>query len=292
MTVDHLPFLIEAAAEQERRAWRRGLAFTILPLVLGIVWLVVSFMQVHQLEARAEQLRKENERQRSQVVKLRKLADTSQRRLQRLAASQDATLQFLSDVTAAENIRLVDQSVDWGTTKAKVIGMEPGVRKTAVLGAILLAWKQLPFSTNNRTLASGLDSPHFINVVLRAVGAEVRAKPGQRLSDAMMTTFQRVEHPLPGDLVFYKGNVGSFVVMYIAPGAPTGKGVAVGTLQTGEEVQVLDTANLNTAVYPLIGVFRVPYESIRAVPHIDAASPKSQDSPEEPTRVDPFEKGP
>jgi hypothetical protein len=48
--------------------------------------------------------------------------------------------------------------------------------------------------------------------------------------------------------------------MYIAPGSPNGKGIAVGTLQTGEEVQILDTVHVNTPVYPFIGYFRVPYQ--------------------------------
>jgi hypothetical protein len=87
----------------------------------------------------------------------------------------------------------------------------------------------------------------------------VNARAGERLSSAMMRQFARVESPLPGDLIFYRGNVGSFVVMYLGPGAAAGKGTAVGTLQTGEEVQILDTANINTPVYPFIGIFRVPY---------------------------------
>lgn len=88
---------------------------------------------------------------------------------------------------------------------------------------------------------------------------KVDVQPGQRLSDAMMTAFNRVDSPLPGDLIFYRGNVGNFVVMYIGPGEPRGHGVAIGTLQTGEEVQILDTAHVNTPRYPLIGIYRVSY---------------------------------
>jgi hypothetical protein len=122
-----------------------------------------------------------------------------------------------------------------------------------------LAWKDLPFSLENHSLASGLDSPHFINVVLKNVGVKVQQNPNERLSDAMMRQFQKVDSPMPGDLIFYKGNVGSFVMMYIAPGAASGNGIAVGTLQTGEEVQIVDTIHINTPVYPFIGYFRVPY---------------------------------
>jgi hypothetical protein len=47
--------------------------------------------------------------------------------------------------------------------------------------------------------------------------------------------------------------------MYVGPGRSEGKGVAIGALQTGEELRVLDTAYINTPVYPFIGYFRVPY---------------------------------
>ena len=244
--------VLDVRVEELGRASRRYALLSLVGAVVVLGALAYAAMQLRTLERERARLEAE----------VRTLADsvaTLRRSTQGLVRTQDAVLDFLGGVTATERIRLVDPSVDWPATKARILAMEPGARKNAILAAILLAWKELPFSTENRGLGRGLDSPHFIDVVLSRTGVRVTQRPGERLSDAMMRSFQRVDAPLPGDLIFYRGNVGSFVVMYVGPGAPEGKGVAVGTLQTGEEVQVLDTANINTPVYPFIGYFRVPY---------------------------------
>jgi hypothetical protein len=204
-------------------------------------------------------LERDRQRLENQVARLTDSLRAIEARTRSLVQTQESVLDFLGSVTTGDRIRLVDRAVDWNRTKREIMAMPTGPRKSAVLAAILLAWKELPFSLDNRGLSHGLDSPHFIKVVLERVGVAVTQRPDERLSDAMMRQFQRVDSALPGDLIFYRGNLGSFVVMYVAPGMPGGKGVAVGTLQTGEEVQVLDTQHINTPVYPLIGVFRVPY---------------------------------
>jgi hypothetical protein len=242
MTVSHIP---DAQFEKLGRASRRAAVLSALGFLLVIGALGYAAINLNRLEDKRQQLETSVQRLESQT--------------EDLLQTQQGVLDFLGGVTAENRIRLIDPSVDWARTKAYLAEMKSGPRKTAILAAILLAWKELPFSVNNRGLSTGLDSPHFMNVVLSSVGVHVEQKPGERLSDAMMRQFKAVDSPLPGDLIFYRGNLGSFVVMYIAPGSASGKGVAVGTLQTGEEVQVLDTANINTPVYPFIGFFRVPY---------------------------------
>ncbi|MGH7785136.1 MAG: hypothetical protein ACREO5_15010, partial [Candidatus Binatia bacterium] len=170
--VERLPVLIAKAAAQEKRARRRGVMLTALPLVAGFAWLAVSFSEVNRLNDEAKQLSGAVTIQRRQYIKLQRSAQILQGRVTQLESSQDSVLQFLADVTAGEDIRLIDSSVDWERTKKSIVSMPAGPRKTAVLGAILLAWKQLPFSVKNRSLTSGLDSPHFINAVLRSVGVE------------------------------------------------------------------------------------------------------------------------
>lgn len=242
MTVSQIP---DAQLEKLGRASRRAAVLSALGFLLVIGALGYAAINLNRLENKRQQLETAVQRLESQT--------------QDLLKTQQGVLDFLGGVTAEDRIRLIDPSVDWAATKRYVAEMKSGPRKTAILAAILLAWKELPFSVNNRGLSSGLDSPHFTNVVLSSVGVHVDQKPGERLSDAMMRQFKPVDSPLPGDLIFYRGNLGSFVVMYIAPGSANGEGVAVGTLQTGEEVQVLDTANINTPVYPFIGFYRVPY---------------------------------
>jgi hypothetical protein len=243
---------LDDRVEELGRASRRAAAISLLGFLLVIAALTYAMLQLRNLERKRQEL--------EQSVKvLQDSVGTLERRSQELLRTQNGVLDFLGGVTAGERIRLIDRSVDWERTKRYVMALESGPRKDAILAAVLLAWKELPFSLENRGLSSGLDSPHFIEVVLSRVGVQVKPRPRERLSDAMMRQFSRVESPLPGDLIFYRGNVGSFVLMYMGPGSAGGKGIAVGTLQTGEEVQVLDTANINTPVYPFIGFFRVPY---------------------------------
>lgn len=242
VTVSDIP---ESRLEELGRASKRAAVLSLLGFLMILGALGYAALKVTRLEREQERLEALN----------RKL----ELRTDQLRRTQEGVLDFLGSVTAGEQIRLIDPSVDWARTKTYLVEMQSGPRKQAVLAALLLAWKDLPFSLRNRSLSGGLDSPHFIEVVLSSVGVHVQQRPGERLSDAMMRQFEPVDSPLPGDLIYYRGNVGNFVVMYIGPGSPNGKGVAIGTLQTGEEVQVLDTSHINTPVYPFIGVFRVPY---------------------------------
>lgn len=246
----------DAHLEKLERASRRAAVLSLLGFLLVVGALGYAAYKLSQLE--------------QQRQKLQNSVNQLESRTKELLQTQEGVLDFLGGVTADERIRLIDPSVDWARTKAHLLEMHCAPRKTAILAAILLAWKDLPFSMQNRSLSRGLDSPHFINVVLSSVGVKVNQIPGERLSDAMMRQFHAVDSPLPGDLIFYRGlpGNGNFVVMYIGPGSRNGKGVAVGTLQTGEEVQVLDIANINTPVYPFVGFFRVPYPESTPCPEL------------------------
>lgn len=243
---------LDNRVEELGRASRRAAIVSLLGLLVVAGALTYAAFQLRSLE-------RDRQRLESQVAQLTDSLRALEARTKSLIQTQESVLDFLGSVTTGDRIRLVDPAVDWNRTKREILAMQTGPRKSAVLAAILLAWKELPFSLGNRGLSHGLDSPHFIKVVLDRVGVKVSQRPDERLSDAMIKQFKRVDNPLPGDLIFYRGNVGSFVVMYIGPGMAGGKGVAVGTLQTGEEVMVLDTQNINTPVYPFIGIFRVPY---------------------------------
>lgn len=268
--------LSEARFEALGKASRRAALVSLLGFLFVLGAMAYAALNLSRLERARERLEVQKERladdlsrlereQKQLEVEKERLADSVkplEKRSNELRQTQESVLDFLAGVTSKDRFRLIDPSVDWPRTRDGLLEMDAGPRKSAVLDAILLAWKNLPFSLEDRSLAGGLDSPHFINVVLSSIGVHVQQRKGERLSDAMMRQFQKVDSPLPGDLIFYRGNVGSFVLMYIGPGSPQGKGVAVGTLQTGEEVMVLDTKNINTPVYPFIGFFRVPYPSV------------------------------
>jgi len=244
----------ESSFEELRKASRRAALLSLTGFLIVLGALGYASIKLAQLDQERRQL---GEEQKQLTKSVRRLES----RTNELLETQAGVLDFLGGVTSSDQFRLIDRSVDWPRTRQQILTMDSGPRKTSVLTAILLAWKELPFSLSNRSLGAGLDSPHFVNVVLSRAGVRVEQRPGERLSAAMMRQFEMVESPLPGDLIFYHGNVGSFVVMYIGPGSPEGKGVGLGTLQTGEEVMILDTKNINTPVYPFIGFFRVPYPS-------------------------------
>jgi hypothetical protein len=246
-------------ADRDRRRERSVLVLTVVMILAAAGWLYFSATQVRRLSREADELKATRQRLLENITTLQTSLKNLKAQANDLSRTQEDLLDFLGSVAAQESIQLLDEGVDWERTKTNLMRMPAGTRKSVLLSAILLAWKAVPFSLSNVGLKHGLDSPHFIELILERYGVHVQQHSGQRLSDAMMSQFKRVEDPLPGDLIFYRGNVGSFVVMYLGPGDPEGKGVAVGTLQTGEELRVLDTSSINTPSYPFIGYFRVPY---------------------------------
>jgi hypothetical protein len=77
-----------------------------------------------------------------------------------------------------------------------------------------------------------------------------------------MGYFKKVENPLPGDLIFYKasgrGEIGNFGLLYLCPGDKSGKGIAIGTLDSADSLNIYDTAEI-TNPNAFLGYFRVTY---------------------------------
>ena len=154
---------LDGRVEELGRASRRAAVLSLLGFLLVVAALTYAMLQLRNLERERQELERS-------VRVLRDSVGTLERRSQELLRTQNGVLDFLGGVTAGERIRLIDRSVDWEQTKRGLIAMGSGPRKDAILAAILLAWKELPFSLENRGLSSGLDSPHFIQVVLSRVG--------------------------------------------------------------------------------------------------------------------------
>lgn len=176
-----------------------------------------------------------------------------------LRSTQDGILGFLANVADDSQVRLLDDDVQWSKVRAGIDSTRPGHRKQALLTAILLAWKDIPFAMSTSSIRQGIDSPRFIQYVLNKNGVAIDVRPGERASDALMRTFHKVDKPLPGDLVFYKGQVGSFGFIYLADGPEGSQGIGVGTLQASAPLQIISLDNINTPHYPLIGYYRVNY---------------------------------
>ena len=176
-----------------------------------------------------------------------------------LQRTESDLLDFLSAVASKEQIHILDPSVDWNRVKKTIISMPAGKRKQAMLIALLYAWKDIPFTLGGKTPRSGFDSPRFLQHVLSHVGVEFKAAPNERVSNTIMRALQKVDKPLPGDLVFYKGQIGSFGFLLLDTGNAEHAPVGVGTLQEIAPLQVISLDNINTPYFPLIGYFHVQY---------------------------------
>ena len=166
---------------------------------------------------------------------------------------------FLNKVADDSQVSILDKDVDWSFVKTAIDELPNGARKQAVLTAILLAWKEVPFSMGKQSMTKGFDSPRFIEYVLSKNGVKVTKAPNERMSDALMRSFEKVAKPIPGDLVFYHGQVGSFGFIYLGEGGPSSAGIGIGTLQQIAPLQIISLDNINTPYFPLIGYFRVSY---------------------------------
>lgn len=185
--------------------------------------------------------------------------DALNRDVESLRNTQYGLLDFLSKVTDDSQVSILDRDVDWGLVKSAIDGLPNGARKRTVLTAILLAWKEIPFAMGKQSMTKGFDSPRFIEYVLSKNGIKVTQEPNERMSAALMRSFEKVTKPRPGDLVFYRGQVGSFGFIYVSDGKPSSAGIGIGTLQQAAPLQVISLDNVNTPYFPLIGYFRVRY---------------------------------
>ncbi len=186
------------------------------------------------------------------------LVNTLNQDIKNLQNTQNGLLDFIAQVTYESQLSIFDRDVDWRSVKADIDKLPSGNRKQSILTAILLAWKEIPFKMGKHSV-NGFDSPRFIEYVLSKNGIKVVKEPNERMSDALMRSFKKVEKPEPGDLVFYKGQVGSFGLIYISNGQPSSAGVGIGTLQASDPLQIINLDNINTPIFPLIGYFHVVY---------------------------------
>ncbi len=256
----------ESDHESLARSSSRTALTTALSALLVVGAIVYSSFRLYQVGAEVnrknEQLKildRDKAEVAKEVARLRTEASEKSKQVDLLTSTQGDILEFLGRVTEKENIRLIGEDVDWPRTNKGIQELPPGRRKQAVLGAILLAWHSIPFALGQHSAAKGFDSPRFIQFLLGRVGIQVTNTPNERLSAAMMRTFARVDSPQPGDLMIYKGNVGNFVMMYLGPGSNRGNGVCIGTFESGQPVQVMDSVNFRTSIYPFISYYRVPY---------------------------------
>jgi cell wall-associated NlpC family hydrolase len=273
---------IESTFAELRFSSRVSLAMILAAVVLLIGTVIYSATRLGPLERQLNEKKtdierlqleidretKEKDKLSDELTKVRKQLESAkesvdrlQKQITDLRTAQNDLFDFFSKVTEKGQVRLIDPAVDWNATKNELMNLPSGRRKQTLLSAILLAWKEIPFSMGQQALNRGFDSPRFIQYVLKLNGVDIPTRRNERLSDTLMNSFRRMDTPSPGDLVFYKGvskgDVGSYGLIYLAKGGNEGSGVGIGTLETKAPLQIISLRNLNPD--PLIGYFRVKY---------------------------------
>jgi hypothetical protein len=181
------------------------------------------------------------------------------KQLESLKRSQSDLVDFFEKITSSEKVAVIRPGVDWNAARKEILDLPPGQRKNAVFSALLYTWKDIPFRLGGNSARGGFDSPRFIAQCLSQVGLRFATNRDQPLSVTIMNGCRRVETARCGDLMFYKGDVGYFVMMYLAPSREVGQAICIGTFESGEPVQVRDSADFRTDLYPFQGFFSPPY---------------------------------
>lgn len=251
--------------EQVRKSSRRSAWLTIYGALIIIGSLTYSYINLTSLENAISDKSKELTNLEKTTNKLKMEAesyrislDGAKEKLISLQKTQDSVLDFLVSVTKKSKVHILDPSVNWSEAKKQLNFLPAGDRKNALLNAILLAWKDIPFEMGKEGV-HGFDSPRFLKYVLQSVGVEVISKSGQRMSDALIQSFAKVEDPQLGDLVFFKGQVGSFGFILLSAGSTDTEHVGIGTLQEAAPLQIISMGDINTFNFPLKGYYRVVY---------------------------------
>lgn len=149
---------------------------------------------------------------------------------------------------------------NWEHITNSIVNLPSGKRKTAVLISLLMTWKEIPFQLGGKSPSASFDSPGFLKYVIEQVDIQIDKNPNEFLSEAMMNKFEKVDKPLPGDFIFYRGQTGNFGLLYLCEGEVGGHGIAIGTLQSISPLAIYDTRYINIPFFPFRGYYRVNYE--------------------------------
>ena len=201
-------------------------------------------VQVTTLHKESDELRGQNDQLSHQLTDAEgKLKEA----VRSLTTTQDDLLGFLATVGSASDIELLQSNVDWETTRS-TLGRDASrqTQERRTRSDLARVEEDSVFASGGRSPGTGVDSPGFVNLWLSAFGLGVTPKPGQRLSAALVEQFPAVAMPAPGDLVVFPGEVGRYVLIFLAH---TQAGdVGLGTYQTDSPVQILNIADTGDEV--------------------------------------------
>ncbi len=226
-----------------------------------------SYFTIHKLDQEVilrnveiDRLRKEISDLEEQIQKKKGDIEELNAIIPKLVEKRNSAAALLLQILDIERQVIVDRSVNWGLFRKQFLSLPNGQRQEAILMAILLAWKDIPFSITGRRLLEGFSSSSFIQYVLHHVSINIRENRGEYLSEAFMRSFERTQSTEPGDIVCYRGAIGNFCLLVISTDSE-GKALAgIGTLETAHPLGIYAMSSINVNNYPLVGYFKVPYK--------------------------------
>lgn len=231
------------------------ISFIIIPLMFALF--VYGAFRLNTLYKNIENTKKELIEKEKEIDKYNTLLNSLSYSITNMQESEKVLFDFFDHLLNTSNT--IDYSVNWESTKEEIMSLPSGDRKKAILNALVTTWREIPFNMQGDSPKSGFNSSSFMLFVLNSVGVTIDDKPNIYLSVDLMNSFKRTETPEPGDLIFYKGAVGYFGVIYLSKGKPNGKGVGVGTLETANPLGIYETSNFNTEYFSFFGYYKVKY---------------------------------
>jgi cell division protein FtsL len=245
----------EIAQRSRRWGWLSLLGALLVFLSMGY-----SYFTIHKLDqevmlknAEISDLEEQIQKKKSDIEELNAI-------IPKLIEKRNSAAALLLQILDIERQVIVGRSVNWERFREQFLLLPNGQRQEAVLMAILLAWKDIPFNIEGKRLLEGFSSSSFIRYVLHHVGINIRENRGEYLSEAFMRSFEKTQSTEPGDIVCYKGDIGNFCLLIISTDAE-GKALAgIGTLETANPLGIYAMSSINVRKYPLVGYFKVPYK--------------------------------
>lgn len=185
----------------------------------------------------------------------------------RLESDQATVVASLGEVLTERDVKVLDPDVRFADIQSDFNDLSPGVRKRAMLIALLMTWKSIKFKPGGTSLVDGLGSVEFLLFVLDRVGITIPPPAaGQLRSESLMAALTKVEMPQVGDIAMYKGSSGYYGVFVISLGAQSGAPIGLGGYNETLPLQIRSLEKGNRATRPFLGYYRANYGAAASSP--------------------------
>lgn len=272
MTSDVLNARVTELGRASRRlAWLSAAGILLILCAIGYAYHQLSSLQTRIDELNAQKAKLDGD-------------------IRRARESEQDILAAIGAMLSSADINIFNRdSIDWNAIQENVIKLQSGPRKSAVVGSLLLAWRDLEFRSGGAAINTGFDSPRFIADVLRRAGVPMPEEaPDAQYGPRFIAAMSRVDSTdvRPGDVIVYQYSEGdglfhTVAFLYLAKGSPLGHGTGIGMPNSGAPVRVLDTMCIEKRTCgwagSFVGYFRPPYEPVAKVGAADQREPGRPD---------------